>query len=257
MRIISLFAELLILSFLLIGCNSAEKDYEKAQQENTVQAYEKFIEKHPQSDFVNDAKSNIDFLSIVLGFGRCDPVIFKPIITPLTMKISLITYVPYGPVQSYKLQIISNEEQISINVKINLEKFKVSGLCDDKIYTVEINGKEFSSPTVKEFKSMEKRNLIGFSPERVSMDPFADITQQEYRPEGAVLIIPGMNMPGALEGDFITKFIYKGSYFYTRELDIQKFTLNTVPYEIRYKDYKYNAQGRISGYTAELVELTN
>ena len=291
MRIIPLLAELLILSFLLIGCSSAEKDYEKAQQENTAQAYEKFIKKHPQSNFVenaartldslrfemvkskhsieaynefvekypesnfvNEAKRNIDVLRIVLGFGRCNPVIFKPIITPLTVKISLITYVPYGHIQSYKLQITSNEEQISIKVKVNLEKFKVSGLCDDITYTVEINGEEFSSPTVSEFESMEKKNLIGFSPARVSLNPFADITRQEYRPEGAVLIIPGMNMPGALEGDFITKFVYKG---YTRELDVQRFTLNAVQYEIRYKDYKYNDRGRIFGYTAQLVELTN
>lgn len=252
-----LLAELLILSFVIVGCNSAEKGYEKAQQENTVEAFKKFIEKYPKSDFVNEAKSSIEFLRIVPGFGRCDPVIFKPINTPLTVKLSLITYVPYGPIQSYKLQIISNEGQIDINVKVNLEKFRVSGLCDDKTYTVEINGKEFSSPTVRDFKSRENKNLIGFSPARVSLNPFADITQQEYRPEGAVLIIPGMNMSGALEGDFITQFAYKGDYFYTRELELQKFTLNKVQYEIRYKDFKYNEQGKISGYTAELVELTN
>ena len=257
MRLKMLLAGLLILSLVIIGCNSAEKDYEKAQQENTVEAFEKFIEKHPKSDFVSEAKSSIEFLKIVPGFGRCDPVIFKTISTPLTVKLSLINYVPYGPIQSYKLEIISDEEQISLNVKVNLGKFQDSGLCDDKTYTVEINGKEFSSPTVRDFESRENKNLIGFSPARVSMNPYADITQQEYRPEGAVLIIPGMNMSGVLEGDFITQFAYKGDFSYTRELELQKFTLNKVQYEIRYKDFQYNEQGRISGYTAELVESTN
>jgi outer membrane protein assembly factor BamD (BamD/ComL family) len=60
MRIKSLLGALAILSFLLFACSSAEKDYEKAKQENTAQAYEKFIQKHPQSNLVENASRTLD-----------------------------------------------------------------------------------------------------------------------------------------------------------------------------------------------------
>ena len=62
MRIKSLLAELVILSFLLIACSSAKKDYEKVQQANTIQAYEEFIQKHPQSSFVENATRTLESL---------------------------------------------------------------------------------------------------------------------------------------------------------------------------------------------------
>jgi outer membrane protein assembly factor BamD (BamD/ComL family) len=62
MRIKSLLAVLVILCFLLLACSSAEKDYEKAQQENTTQAYEKFIQKHPNSNFAENVVSTLDSL---------------------------------------------------------------------------------------------------------------------------------------------------------------------------------------------------
>ena len=93
---------------------------------------------------------------IVLDFGRCGPVIFTPIIAPLTVKIEDVTYTSYNQLQSYKLQIISNRELINIKIKVNLEKW-VSGLCKDKTYTVEMNGKELSCPSANEFETMEKK----------------------------------------------------------------------------------------------------
>lgn len=188
--------------------------------------------------------------NILLGFGRCDPVVFTPITTPLTVKISLISRVPRGPIQSYEEQIISVGEGIlNIRVKINLKKFNYTGLCDSKMYTVETAGKMVPSHTPSEFRSMEKHNLIGFSPAEVAINPSASPMQREYRPEGAVLCIPGMNMPGELEGDFVTKYTYSG--YGRRKLASQIFTLDGIQYEIKYSDYSY--QGKMSGYTARLT----
>ena len=61
-------------------------------------------------------------------------------------------------------------------------------------------------------------------------------------------------MPGELEGDFITESCYTN---YLRGLKVQKFVLNAVQYEIRYKEFKYDVYGRILGYRAQLVNLAN
>ncbi|MFQ5641605.1 MAG: hypothetical protein ACE5IR_26825, partial [bacterium] len=53
---------LLVLLFVIFACDSGESDYEKAKQVNTIQAYEEFVNKHPDSRFVDAAKRNIDSL---------------------------------------------------------------------------------------------------------------------------------------------------------------------------------------------------
>ena len=62
MRTKSLLAVLAILSFALLACGSDEEDYERAQQENTAEAYERFIQRHPDSDFAENAARTLDSL---------------------------------------------------------------------------------------------------------------------------------------------------------------------------------------------------
>lgn len=52
----------ILLSFFLIfqtGCESMESSWQDTQSENTIQAYERFIKKYPQSPFVDKAKNRI------------------------------------------------------------------------------------------------------------------------------------------------------------------------------------------------------
>ena len=44
----------LLLTLFLFGCASAKNDIETAKAQNTIQAYETFIKKHPKSEYVND-----------------------------------------------------------------------------------------------------------------------------------------------------------------------------------------------------------
>lgn len=52
----------LVLLIVILGCSSDKRDYEKAMQANTIQVYEEFIRKHPDSRFVEQAKGKIDSL---------------------------------------------------------------------------------------------------------------------------------------------------------------------------------------------------
>lgn len=44
---------------LFVGCATVKGDWEKAQRLNTVEAYQRFLNKHPQSEFSNGAKRHI------------------------------------------------------------------------------------------------------------------------------------------------------------------------------------------------------
>lgn len=45
--------------WLLVSCDTSEKDFEKAEKENTIESYEIFIQNHPESDLVSEAKDCI------------------------------------------------------------------------------------------------------------------------------------------------------------------------------------------------------
>ena len=44
----------------LVGCATPKKDWEKAQRLNTIEAYEEFLQKHPDSEFAYKAKRKIE-----------------------------------------------------------------------------------------------------------------------------------------------------------------------------------------------------
>jgi hypothetical protein len=58
--ILKIFASILLL--LIVGCGRSEKDWEKANTENTITAYEGFLQKHPRSKFSNEAISRLEKL---------------------------------------------------------------------------------------------------------------------------------------------------------------------------------------------------
>ena len=45
--------------WLLVSCDTSEKDFEKAEKENTIESYEIFIQNHPESDLVSEAKDSV------------------------------------------------------------------------------------------------------------------------------------------------------------------------------------------------------
>jgi cell division protein FtsN len=47
----------LALTFLLVSCSAEKTDWQSAQSADTVEAYEQFISKHPQSALANDART--------------------------------------------------------------------------------------------------------------------------------------------------------------------------------------------------------
>ena len=59
---IPVLALLLPLLLVTLGCNRDARDYQKAQQANTFEAYEKFVQKHPDSKFVEPAKAQAEEL---------------------------------------------------------------------------------------------------------------------------------------------------------------------------------------------------
>ena len=48
---------LVLILFVFISCSPEAKDWEKAQSENTIEAYEYFLERYPESDFAPEASS--------------------------------------------------------------------------------------------------------------------------------------------------------------------------------------------------------
>jgi hypothetical protein len=50
----------LIIVFALIGCATAQEDWEQAQTKNTAQAYQEFLENHPSSEWADTAKHKME-----------------------------------------------------------------------------------------------------------------------------------------------------------------------------------------------------
>jgi len=53
---------ILIIALVLAGCATTKGDWEKAQRLNTIEAYQEFIQKHPQSKLTREAKRRIQAL---------------------------------------------------------------------------------------------------------------------------------------------------------------------------------------------------
>ena len=51
-----------IFLLLVISCNNTKKEWKKTQQQNTVEAYQEFVEKHPNTEFMQEAKGKIEKL---------------------------------------------------------------------------------------------------------------------------------------------------------------------------------------------------
>jgi len=62
----------LLLSLLLVtlGCSSDARNYEKAQQANTIEAYQDFVQKHPDSKLVEQAKAQAEELLLKVAESK-------------------------------------------------------------------------------------------------------------------------------------------------------------------------------------------
>jgi hypothetical protein len=56
---------LVIVIFCAFSCSNAEKDFEKAKTANTIKDYEDYIQKHPNSELVKEAKKAIYELTLI------------------------------------------------------------------------------------------------------------------------------------------------------------------------------------------------
>ncbi len=62
---------ILLGSFIFfIACSSDKKDYYKTKEANTIAAYEDFIQKHPNSRYVEFAQQNIDSIRYVMVISK-------------------------------------------------------------------------------------------------------------------------------------------------------------------------------------------
>jgi hypothetical protein len=52
----------LLLAIIVCSCNTIERDWDIALTINTVDSYEEFIKKYPESDFTNEAKTKVEYL---------------------------------------------------------------------------------------------------------------------------------------------------------------------------------------------------
>jgi hypothetical protein len=67
---IPVWALLLSLLLVTLGCNRDARNYQKAQQANTVEAYEDFVRKHPDSKFVEPAKAHAEELLLKIAESK-------------------------------------------------------------------------------------------------------------------------------------------------------------------------------------------
>ncbi len=51
-----------IVALLVSSCSNPEKDFQRAREENTIAAFQNFINKHPKSEYINSAEELIDSL---------------------------------------------------------------------------------------------------------------------------------------------------------------------------------------------------
>jgi outer membrane protein assembly factor BamD (BamD/ComL family) len=65
MKKISVIIKILAIAWIIVtsyACNNAEKAWENAQADNTVEAYMEFLNSHPESEFSKDADAKIELL---------------------------------------------------------------------------------------------------------------------------------------------------------------------------------------------------
>ena len=58
-RLVSITATSLIVTALLAGCDTREKDWEAARQADSIAAYEEFLEQHPDGEYTDAARERI------------------------------------------------------------------------------------------------------------------------------------------------------------------------------------------------------
>jgi hypothetical protein len=63
----------LIVAFLLVGCATAKSEYKKARQEYTIEAWESFIQKHPDTKQAECAKIHLAHLQSKTGGQSIEP----------------------------------------------------------------------------------------------------------------------------------------------------------------------------------------
>jgi len=62
MRPLSFIGIFFIVSLLTIACDTAKKDWEKAQAEDTIAIYEEYLQKHPEDENANKAHNRLEYL---------------------------------------------------------------------------------------------------------------------------------------------------------------------------------------------------
>jgi len=65
MKKLHLFIQLVIISIFLGGCNFSERDWQTAKVANSKIEYQKFLKKHPNSEYSNNAKIALDSLEFI------------------------------------------------------------------------------------------------------------------------------------------------------------------------------------------------
>lgn len=61
---------LLLLSIMLISCNSEKADFEKAEAENSIPAYEAFLEQYPRGEYMEVAAQRLEKLEYEFARGK-------------------------------------------------------------------------------------------------------------------------------------------------------------------------------------------
>ena len=51
---------LIFIALITISCNTVERDWEKANDENSIESYNEFISNHPDNEYIDDAKIKIE-----------------------------------------------------------------------------------------------------------------------------------------------------------------------------------------------------
>lgn len=62
----------IVLAVLLVGCSSAEKDWNIAQRDDTPEAYLEFLAKHPDSEYVELAKQSVAEVKVKRAWERAE-----------------------------------------------------------------------------------------------------------------------------------------------------------------------------------------
>lgn len=73
-RTIPIVAIILFLSAFIFGCDKQEKAYREAKEKDSIESYELFIKKYPNSKYFNDVKRKIKILVIRGKIQVDDPV---------------------------------------------------------------------------------------------------------------------------------------------------------------------------------------